>query len=177
MLKRILKVKVGTVWFKSGHIYTFKYKNFQFDPEPTVIVLYTIKGIHPNSGHYHHYIQAINFTYIPRGKRREFIYEWKKLLEFYHGDVYFTWDTVKRSYPYMQIAIRRYLLDGNLINNGKEIPVEDMDKVVVSTWARDYSKQALMALAFKYKKTTGLFKSLLKNKAAFGGHKEFGGKV
>jgi hypothetical protein len=177
MIQQLLKVRVGTVWFNTGHIYTFKYKNFQFDPEPTVIVLYTVKGVHPNTGHYHHYIQAINFTYIPRGKRREFLYEWKKLFNFYEGNVYLTWDTVKRRYPYMQIAIRRYLLDGNLINNGKEIPTEDWEEVVISTWARDYSKQALMMLMLKYKKTTNLFKSVIKNNKIFGGKKEFGGKV
>lgn len=181
MLKRFLKIRYGMVWFKSGSIYNFSYKRFQHDPEPTIIVIDAIRGTHPKTGHYHNYIQAINFNYIPRDKRKEFVREWIYRLELNKGNIPLTWEVVKAKYPYMILAFRRYLLDNGVIKYNKEIPIEDIENVVISTWIKDYSKQAMIALITKYKKTTKMFNTVYdKNiwgKNIFNGKKEFGGKI
>jgi len=173
MLRRHYKVKQGMIWFRSGHIYSFKYKNYQNDPEPNIIVLYAVRGIHPNTGHKHNYIQAINFTYIPRHYRKEFVKIWVPLLEYYKGNILITWDMIQRRYPYLQIAIRRYLLDRQLITELREIPTEDIEKVVVSTWAKDYSKQVIMSMVSKYKKA----KTMIRGTNPFSGRTAFSGKI
>jgi hypothetical protein len=172
MLQRVLKVRQGTVWIRSGHIYQFRYKNFQNDPEPVVIALYAIKGVHPNSGHKWNLYQCINFTYIPRSYRKQFVSVWKPLLERNKGNSILTWDMVVKRYPYLQIAIRRYILDEQLITQLKEIPLEDIDQVVVSTWAKDYSKQVLMSMISKFKKV----KSVVRRASPFSGKSMFGRK-
>jgi hypothetical protein len=170
MLRRILKVRVGMTWMRSGHIFQFKYKNFQNDPKPTVIVLYAIKGTHPNTGHVWNLLQCVNFTYIPRSYRKQFVKAWKPILEYYKGDTILTWEHIKRRYPYMEIAVRRYLLDQQLMTEMREIPVENIDDVVVSTWANDYSKQVLMSMLSKYKKV----KTVVRRASPFSGRHIFG---
>jgi len=168
MLRARFKVRLGLTWVRTGHLYSFRYKRFQYDPEPTVIVLYAVGGTHPKTGNRHNYIQAINLNYITRGKRREFVAAWTQMLKQYGGNVIFTWNMVKRKYPYLQVAFRRYSLDRGIIVKLKEIPLEEINQAVVGTWAKDYSKQAMMSLISKYRKAK---KSLDINtiKRVFGG--------
>ena len=70
MLQQLFKVREQMVWFKSGHFYSFNYTQYKNDPIPTVIMLNAVKGTHPNTGHIHNYIQAINLSYIPRNYRK-----------------------------------------------------------------------------------------------------------
>jgi hypothetical protein len=143
--------KQGMVWFKSGRIYSFQYSAFQFDPEPTVLMINAIKGVHTKTGHRHSYLQGINFTYIPRAQRSIFVKHWKSVLKRYNGNIILSWLDVKRKYPFMILALRRYILDKGYITGLVEVPPEDMEVVVVKTFEADYSKRALMAAIAKNK--------------------------
>lgn len=151
MLRPVFKVRIGTVWMRTGHLFYFRYKSFNYDPEPTVIALYAIAGTHPTSGRRHNYFQAINLNYVPRSQRRQFCDVWVKLLEQYGGNIIFTWEMVKRQYPYLQLALRRYSLERGEIMALKEIPLEEIKNAVVKSWAKDFSKQAMLATVAKYK--------------------------
>ncbi len=155
------KDKNSTVWFRSGHIYSFRYRAFENDPNPTVLCLYAIKGINPNTGHRWNLLQALNLNYVARQDRRNFLHTWMGILERNHGNIRLTWETILRRYPYLAIACRRYLLDRTMFRELKEIPLEDIESVVVSTWARDYSRQAQMALLKKYKKANKYLRSVI----------------
>jgi len=108
-LKIFYKIKHDNVWFKSGNFYSFKYGNYEEDPNPTIIFISGIRGTHPTSGNQWNLIQGINLNYIPRKDRKRFVSEWKKYIE--NGkSVRFTWGKVVRDYPYLKLSIRRYLL-------------------------------------------------------------------
>jgi hypothetical protein len=144
-LRRVLSVKQGMVWFKSGHIYNFRYSRYENDPEPTIICLCAVKGTHERTGHRHNYIQGINFTYIPRNQRRQFVKVWVQLMKDTKGHVLLSWQMIEKRWPYMRIAIRRYILDKGFIQTHKEIPIDDIEKVVVGTWHKDFSLKAIRA--------------------------------
>ena len=72
-IRRGYKKKYKGVDMKSGYFYTFKYQAWENDPKPTIIFMYTLEGIHPNTGHQWRFFQGINFTYIPRSVRKRFI--------------------------------------------------------------------------------------------------------
>lgn len=156
------------VHWKSGMVYSFKYANWRNDPNPTIILMYRIRGIHPNTGHQWRLIQGINFTYIPRPQRKHFAQAWIKEMENNGGRADLTWDTVQNMYPYMTHAVRRYMLTpAYVINDVKPIPFEEMEKAIVSTWSKDFSKKIRTDLAQKYrdvmgkrKKTGGFFSSI-----------------
>jgi len=141
------QVREGTVWFKSGHFYTIAYTNFENDPMPTGVMLNYIKGAHPKTGNYHNYIQMINMNYVPRNYRKKFVNDWKQTLINNKGDVLLTWKKIRSRFPYLQFALRRYFVGKNYIRNQREVINEDLEKVVVSSYTRDYSltafKQAL----------------------------------
>lgn len=141
------RVKVGMVWFRSGHFYNFFYNNFQNDPIPMIIMLNYVYGTHPNTGHKHQYIQGINLSYINRNERRKFVETWMKVFERNNGNVKLTWSMVVKRFPYLTIAVRRYLVVNNLMKYAKEIKLEDVESEVISTWTRDYSRMALKQLA------------------------------
>lgn len=165
------KVKQGLVWFKSGYIYSFRYTNFQFDPEPIVIIINYVKGVHPTTRHKHNYIQAINFNYIPRPKRKLFVENWTKVLKRYKGNVTLSWMDIVNKYPFLQLAIRRYFLDKGYIVGVSEIPQEKMNDVVIKSLSADYSKKALLAAV---RKNTGVARTLKEPELI---KKVFGGEV
>lgn len=152
-IKRVWKKRFKGVTVKTGHIYTFKYQAWEHDPRPVVIMMYAVDGIHPNTGHQHRYFQAINFTYIPRSIRRQFARDWSRTYRRTGGNVKFTWELVKRRYPYLKHAVRRYFFKPNYyINELMEVPWEDMEKVIVSTWSKDFSKKLRMSLLGKFRR-------------------------
>ena len=153
--------KNSTVWWRSGHIYTFRYKNFENDPTPTVLCLYAIKGINPNTGHRWNLMQAINLNYIARHDRKRFLHIWLDILEKNHGNIRLTWETVLRRFPYLAIACRRYLLDRKMFADLKELELDDIESIVVSTWAKDYSRQVQRTLLKKYKKANKYLRSII----------------
>lgn len=145
-LKVNYRVKgTGTVWFKTGHIYSFKYLNYQNDPQPLIICINAITGVNPTTHKKHNYVQGINFTYIPRNRRKEFVKTWQKLWDQTHGHTILTWRIIQRRFPYLQAAIRRYSLGGSMIQQLKEVPFEDMERVVVSSMIKDFSKRIIRA--------------------------------
>ena len=152
MLKRVYKKRFKGLTLKSGHFYTFRYQAWAHDPKPTIIFMHSIEGIHPNTGHQWRIIQALNFTYIPKAFRIRFLKIWMKELE-KPGNIKFHWQKVLSKYPYLKIGIRRYFFKPNYyISSLKEVPFEDIEKVVISTFSKDFSKKIVTALRSKFRK-------------------------
>ena len=148
-LKRIYKKRFRGVTVKSGHIYKFKYQAFENDPQPLVIIMYAIQGKHPNTGHEWRLFQAINFSYIRRSDRKRFAKDWLKILN-KTQDPKFRWELVKSKYPYLKNATRRYFYKPNYyISKLEEIPFEDIEKEVISTFSKDFSKKVRSFLRSK----------------------------
>jgi hypothetical protein len=125
---------------------------WEHDPKPVIIFMSAITGIHQNSGHQWRLITGINFTYIPRAHRKRFLKIWMKELD-KKGNIKFTWKKVVAKYPYLKPAIRRYFFKPNYyIRNLEEIPLDRVEKVVISTFSRDFSKKITTALLGKFKK-------------------------
>lgn len=143
MLSSQFRIKEGMVWFRSGHFYTFYYKNYQNDPIPMIVMLNYVHGTHPTTGKVHNYIQAINLSYVPRQFRKKFLKVWEPTLKNNKGNVRLTWSKVVGRWPFMMHAVRRYLVRKNLIKYAREIPTEKINEEVVSTLTRDYSIVAL----------------------------------
>ncbi len=150
-LKQTYRFKFKNVIWKSGYIYTFRYNSYRSDPTPTIILLQRTTGRHPNTGNQHNYITGINFTYIPRSHRRLFGLQWKNAMERTRGNVQFTWNDVKRQFPYLRFGIRRYLLNPNYrIQKPIEIPLDDMEDAIIDTWSKDYSKKVKVDMVQKF---------------------------
>lgn len=127
--------------------------------------MYAIEGIHPNSGNQWQLFQAINFSYIPRNQRKRFLKEWKKKLE-RNENIKLTWIKIKSRYPYLKNALRRYHYRPSYrIRNLKEIPFDDIDRVVVSTWSKDFSKKITTAIRSKFKQALNIRKRLSEKEA------------
>jgi len=151
-IRRIFRKKFHGVMLKSGYIYTFRYSSWINDPTPTIIFMYSLEGTHPRTGHQFRFLQAINFTYIPRSMRRSFANEWTRVFQQTNGNVQFTWEIVKRRYPYLKHAVRRYFIKPTYyITKLQEIPFEDMEKVIVSTWSKDFSRKIKVSLLQKFR--------------------------
>jgi len=149
------KFKFKGITWKSGHVYRFKYNAWMVDPNPLIILLYKFSGTHPNTGRQWRFLQGINLNYVPRKIRRNFIKNWKEKLES-SNDVYLTWTYVKSRYPAIvkSQAIRRYFYSPNYyITKVEEIPVENMEDVVIGSMAKDLSRKVKFSLTRKFKKT------------------------
>jgi hypothetical protein len=144
--------RMNGVRWRSGHIYTFRYNAWQHDPNPTIILMYRIRGIHPNTGHQWRLIQGINFSYIPRSHRKVFASQWLETFAESNGNAEFTYSLMKRRYPWMSIGIRRYLTKpAYYIQNPEEIPPESMEDAIIDTWMKDFSKKVKLDLMKKYR--------------------------
>ena len=151
-IKRKYKKKFKGVVVKSGHIYSFKYQAWENDPRPTVIMMYALDGVNPNTGHQWRFFQGINFTYIPRGDRKRFAKDWMRIMGG-RREPKFTWQTVMRKYPYLKHAVRRYFFKPNYyIRDLTEIPWSDAEKAIVSTFAKDFSKKVKTSLIAKFRR-------------------------
>ena len=140
-IRRNEKKKFKGITWKSGRIYTFKYHAWHNDPQPVIILMYALEGTHENTGHQWRFFQGINFTYIPRSLRIQFAKKWLTAWERSGGNMRFTWEITKRTFPWMKLAVRRYFFKpGYYIKNPKEIPKEDIMKVVGETYTKDFSK-------------------------------------
>ena len=96
-ITRKYKKKFKGVSLQSGHFYKFRYQAWENDPEPVVIFMYWLQGIHPRTGHQWRFIQCINFTYVSRTIRKRFVDEWKTQLEKTNNPK-FTWEKVKAKF-------------------------------------------------------------------------------
>ena len=141
---------------KSGWLYQFRYSAWRNDPYPTVLFLNSFSGYHPNTGHEWRFIQCINLNYIPRYHRTQFARIWKNEMRKNNGKVEITWDRVTSEFPYLKHAIRRYFYKPNYyITNMKEIPIDQIEEAVVSTWSKDFSKKLRLDLAKKFRRAQG----------------------
>lgn len=112
----------------------------------------SIEGNHDNTGHQWRLFQCINFTYIPKAFRKRFLNIWMKEIE-KPGNIKFTWLKVLAKYPYLKPAIRRYFFKPSYyIRNLEEIPFDKVEKEVISTYSRDFSKKIKVALLGKFKR-------------------------
>jgi hypothetical protein len=150
-ISRVFRKSFKGVTVKSGHIYTFSYQAWQNDPKPTVIIMYALDGTHPTTGHQWRFFQAINFTYVPRSSRKQFAKEW--IDEFIRTqNTRLTWEKIKLRYPYIQTAVRRYFFKPTYyITDLTEVPFQDWEKAIVSTWSKDFSKKIKTALVNKFR--------------------------
>lgn len=122
----------------------------------------SIEGEHQNTGHQWRIFQCINFSYIPRAYRKRFLKVWLEELD--KGiNPRFTWRKVVAKYPYLKPAIRRYFFKPSYyIQKLEEIPLDEVEKAVISTWHKDFSKKITTALLSKFKKAVGMRKELNK---------------
>jgi len=140
-LRRVYKKQYQGVSMRSGHFYKFKYKAFERDPKPLIIFMYSIEGLHPNTGHEWRIFQAINFTYIPRAMRKRFLKKWLKEME-KPGSIKFTWQKVLTKYPELKNGIRRYFFTPTYyITNLQKIPDDRIEKEVIKSLIKDFSKK------------------------------------
>ena len=131
---------------------------WQNDPIPTYLHMYAFSGTHPNTGRQFRFIQGINLTYVPRQMRKQFASEWVNTVS-KSKNLKFTYEKLKARFPYMKIAIRRYFYSPKYyIKNLREIPLENMEKVIIGSWSKDFSKKAMIALVKKYKRGAKLIK-------------------
>jgi hypothetical protein len=157
-LRKQYKINTLRVPLKSGYLYKFYYRNFQHDPQPTILYLYAIKGVNPETGHKHNYIQGINLNYIPRQVRRTFADTWIPTLSKYDGSIRLTWEHVINKFPFMRLALRRYLLQPGVITKLQELEIEKIYDEIVKSQIKDFSKQALLDLIEKYPSAKWLIK-------------------
>jgi hypothetical protein len=151
-VRRIYQKKFKNVNWKSGHVYAFKYQAWENDPKPLIIHMYHLNGVHPNTNHKWSLIQGINLSYIPRGQRKRFAKDWIKILG-KTSSPRFRWEFIKSKYPYLQHAVRRYLTrPQTYITQPIEIPFADFEKMVVSTFAKDFSKKIKTSLVNKFRR-------------------------
>ncbi len=150
-LRREYRKKFKNVELITGHFYKFKYQAWESDPKPTVIFMYGITGLHPNTGHQWRILQCINFTYIPKAVRKRFLDIW--LLELKKGvNIHFTWERINSLYPWLKHATRRYFYSPTYyITNLEEIPISKVQKEVISTWSKDFSKKIKTAIFQKFR--------------------------
>lgn len=151
------KKKFKGVTLRSGYFYRFKYSHWMNDPKPVIIFMSWIEGIN-TTGHQWRLFQAINFTYIPRSERKRFLKLWMKKLE-NPNYIRFTWKKIIANYPYLKPAIRRYFYKPPYYIRGlEEIPLENVEKVVVSTMARDFSKKITTFIRSPFRHGLDIFK-------------------
>jgi len=164
-LKISYKKKLSGVTLSSGHVYIFKYSAWNEDPTPTYLHICSFSGTHPNTGRQWRFIQGVNLTYIPRGQRKQFAKEWVAVFKRTNGNVRFTYNMLKSHYPYMDIAIRRYFYSPSYyIKNLKEVPEADLEKVIASSWHKDFSKKAMVSLVSKFRSAFKKSKKRSKNR-------------
>lgn len=140
------------VSLKSGQLYIFNYIPFEHDPIPTYLHMYVITGTHPNTGKSWNLMEGINMTYLPRQMRKQFAKEWVEQVSG-SRNLRFTYEKMKARYPWMKIAIRRYLLSPKrYVSKIRQIPLENMEQVIVGSWSKDFSKRALISLVSRYRR-------------------------
>lgn len=153
-LQRHYTFRQNNITWRSGHFYQFRYQAWANDPRPMIILFYRITGINPNTGHQWRLIQGINLNYIPRSHRRLFVNQWQHYLDTNNGNIKFTYDDMKRRYPWLRYGIRRYLTKPSYyIKDAINIPIENIEEAVLSTYNKDFSRKLKQELVSKYRKT------------------------
>lgn len=138
---------------QSGHFYTFRYGNYENDPQPLIIFINAIVGINDSTGHYWNLFQGINLHYISRNKRRVFLNDWLRIYDHTKGNLKFTWQLITKQYPYLALAIRRYILNTTrgFIIDLREIKRDNISSTVLGSLPKDYSAMVIPRV-MKYRK-------------------------
>jgi hypothetical protein len=154
-IRPIFKKKFQNVTLQSGYFYQFKYSAYRHDPHPIIIFMNGFAGVNDNAGNQWRFLQAINLNYVPRNVRKRFVSDWLKELEKPGGDIKFTWKRkILPKYPYLKHAIRRYFyIPAYYITKLEEIPLEDVEKVVVKSLWKDFSTKIKSSLLSKFRNT------------------------
>lgn len=127
---------------KSGRMYKFSYSGYQHDPAPLVLFLYYVDGTHPGTKRQWRFVQCINLNYVSRSYRKQFVEQWVTTL-YTTRDVRLTWNTIKRRYPELVFAVRRYFYSPSYYIKGlRAIPLENVEQEVVGSLISDYSTRA-----------------------------------
>lgn len=122
--------------------------------------MYSFSGTHPGSGRQWRFFQSLNLTYVARSERRRFANDWMRIFTT-TKNTKLTWDIVKRKYPYIKHAVRRYFYTPDYyITKLREIPFDQMEAAIVSTWSKDFSKKIKSSLFNK-------FRSIFRNREEF----------
>jgi len=132
--------------WKSGHVYSFKYNAWENDPEPLIILMYSLEGTHPKTGRQWRFFQGINLSYVPRNIRKQFANTWIKEFEKRPDNpqnIRFTYLKMKRRYPGLLGAVRRYMhTPKDRIQKPREIPIQEFQKALNISFAKDFSRKA-----------------------------------
>jgi len=115
---------------KSGQFYSFRYLRYQNDPDPTVLFLYYIRGVNPNTKNRWGHLQCINLNYLSPGQRIRFFNTYKKSIR---GKIARTlgrvdWKMINKRYPELIFATRRYKIP--FIRNIHRIPIEEVPETM-----------------------------------------------
>lgn len=138
---------------QSGHFYTFGYGNYENDPQPLVIFINAIVGLNESTNHYWNLFQGINLHYISRNKRYKFLNNWLTVYDGTKENIRFTWSIITKQYPYLTLAIRRYILNTTrgFVVNLMEIDRQNIQKTVLGSMPKDYSSTIIPGM-IKYRK-------------------------
>jgi len=164
MLRKKYNKKFNNTSWRSGQIYQFNYKAWENDPRPIIVFMYAFEGTHPTTGRQWRFFQGINFTYVPRSVRKEFAEVW--ISEIGRGrDPRLTYQKAKRRWPGLIHATRRYFYSpSDYIKKSREIPYDQWEDAIVSTFARDFSKKVKSSLINKFRMVLGRRKARKKQK-------------
>ena len=155
------------VLLKSGRIYSFSYDAFHHDPTPLIVFLYWMEGSHPRTGNQWRFFQAINLNYLNRSYRQKFIKDWVTSL-YTTQNLKLTWQALIRRFPDMQFATRRYLYrPASYIKSLRAVELVHVEKEVVGSLYKDYSRQAKIAFWTQLRRTQAAMPDIL------GGHGKY----
>jgi len=164
MLKFDYKKRFHGVMLSSGKVYQFSYTGYEHDPAPMCIFLYWVSGNHPTTKRQWRFMQCINLHYISRSYRKEFVEHWGEIL-YRTRNLKMTWNTVKRRFPEMEFATRRYFYSPSYYVKGlRAIPLEDLEKEVVGSLVKDYSVQARIGFWSGMRKIQNRLSSIMSNR-------------
>jgi hypothetical protein len=98
--------------------------------------------------------------------------QWQHYLDVNNGNVQFTYNIMKRQYPWLKYGIRRYMTKPNYyVKNAVEIDAENIEEAVLSTYDKDFSNKVKQELVSKYRRVMDRTKKNNKQrkKGLFGG--------
>jgi hypothetical protein len=148
----------------SGKMYRFTYSAYQHDPAPLVLFLYWVEGTHPTTQRQWRFMQCINLNYIGRSYRKRFVEDWSNSL-YTTRNVKLTWNLVKRKYPELVLATRRYFYSPAYYIKGlRLIPLENVESEVVGSLLADYSKKARIGFWTRIKKLQGSLSTMMRDR-------------
>lgn len=139
-----------------GNFYQFKYVNFENDPFPLIYYLNCVNSLNKKTGHFHRYIQGINFHYIPKANRLFFLESWLAYIEknehFIQNNFLKLWTALNTKYDFLKTCYRRYFtFPIGYINNIQGIKKSLIIPMVKGSMEQDFSFHDKLIFATKYR--------------------------